>query len=168
MPREAILVLPYDPQWPLIFAREQERLERLLAPWLAGGVHHIGSTSIPGIAAKPYIDMLAGVRDLEEARAAFEPLAADGYAHAPHRPDVAHHFEKGIFGLHLTQRGGTLWRERLGFRDALRAEPELAAEYEALKLRLAREAPDRRAYTDGKRAFVRRVLVEHGVDFSWD
>jgi GrpB-like predicted nucleotidyltransferase (UPF0157 family) len=164
---EAILVVPYDPEWPRMFARERASLERLLEPWLDGGVHHIGSTSVPGIAAKPLVDMLAGVRDLQEARAAYAVLDADGYAHTPHRPDVAHHFSKGAYGLHLTERGSTLWRERLAFRDALRQDATLAHEYESLKLRLAREAPDACAYTDGKRAFVHRVLVAAGVQFDW-
>ncbi len=162
-----IVVVPYDPEWSRLFEAERERLELLLAPWLDGGVHHIGSTSISGIAAKPLIDMLAGVRDLEEARAADAPLEADGWVSTPHRPDVAHHFSKGMYGLHLTRRGSTLWRERLGFRDALRSDRELAREYEELKLRLAREASDARAYADGKRAFVHRVLVAADVDFTW-
>jgi GrpB-like predicted nucleotidyltransferase (UPF0157 family) len=167
VPAEGITVVPYDPDWPRAFERERVRLARRLAPWLDGGVHHIGSTSIPGMAAKPFIDMLAGVRDLNEARAAYVVLEAEGYEHTPHRPDVAHHFSKGPYGLHLTERDSTLWRERLVFRDVLRRDAALAREYEALKLRLAREAPDIRAYTDAKRAFVHRVLVDAGVDFAW-
>jgi GrpB-like predicted nucleotidyltransferase (UPF0157 family) len=119
--------------------------------------------------------MVAGIRDLEEARAAYEPLHAVGYVDEPHRPEIAHHFAKPALeldarklNLHLTEPGSSLWRERLGFRDALRADPALAAEYEALKLRLAQRHPgDVRTYTDAKREFVRRVLVAAGVDFSW-
>jgi GrpB-like predicted nucleotidyltransferase (UPF0157 family) len=168
-----ILVVPYDPEWPRRFDAERRLLERVLAPWLAGGVHHIGSTAIPTIAAKPIIDMIAGVSDLEEARSASAALEGEGYVETPHRPEVAHHFSKpsmreAQFGLHLTEPGSTLWRERLGFRDALRADPALAAEYEELKLRLASEHPtDVRAYTDHKREFVRRVLVAADVDFAW-
>jgi GrpB-like predicted nucleotidyltransferase (UPF0157 family) len=160
----AVAVVPYDPEWPRLFGAERELLESGLAPWLAGGVHHVGSTAIPGLAAKPSIDMIAGVQDFEEARGAYEPLAAQGYAHAPHRPGIAHHFAKPSFGLHLTEVGSDLWRERLAFRDALRADPALAAEYEAVKLRLAAEHPeDVRAYTAGKREFVARVLAAHGL-----
>jgi GrpB-like predicted nucleotidyltransferase (UPF0157 family) len=167
VPEQAIVVIPYDPAWPRLFTAERIRLEAVLEPWLDGGIHHIGSTSIPGLSAKPLIDMLAGVRNLEQARPVARPLTAARYIDAPHRPDLAHHFAREGFGLHLTERGSTLWRERLAFRDALLADQALAAEYEALKLRLARDAPDARAYTDGKRAFVHRVLVERGIDFAW-
>jgi GrpB-like predicted nucleotidyltransferase (UPF0157 family) len=169
---EAIRVIRYDPEWPRRFEAERALLEGALAPWLDGGVHHVGSTAIPGISAKPIIDMIAGVRDLDEARAASEPLNELGYRDAPHRPGIAHHFAKiapegAEFGLHLTERESDLWRERLTFRDLVQGDPELAAEYEALKLRLAAAHPgDSRAYTAGKRAFVGRVLASAGVEFG--
>jgi GrpB-like predicted nucleotidyltransferase (UPF0157 family) len=142
-------------------------LERVLEPWLEGGIHHIGATSVPGLAAKPFIDMMAGVRDFEGARAAYEPLLGEGYAHTPHRPGIAHRFSKGEYGLHLTEPGSDLWNERLAFRDALRADPELVAEYAALKLRLAEEhRDDIEAYTAGKRDFVGRVLASAGLGFG--
>jgi GrpB-like predicted nucleotidyltransferase (UPF0157 family) len=114
---------------------------------------------------------MAGVHDLAEARAAFEPLGELGYVHTPHRPGIAHHFSKPsgrlsevTHGLHLTERDSDLWRERLAFRDALRGDPRLAAEYEQLKLRLALEHPtDGAAYVRGKRAFVARVLARAGL-----
>jgi GrpB-like predicted nucleotidyltransferase (UPF0157 family) len=170
-----VALVPYDPDWARSFEAERALLERVLEPWLEGGIEHVGSTAIPGVAAKPIVDMVAGVRDLEEARAAYEPLEAAGYVDEPHRPEIAHHFAKPAleldrrrFNLHLTEPRSSLWRERLAFRDALRADPSLAAEYEALKLRLAHEHPaDVRAYTDAKRDFVRRVLVDAGVEFSW-
>jgi GrpB-like predicted nucleotidyltransferase (UPF0157 family) len=162
-----IVVQPYDPAWPRLFETERVRLERILAPWLEGGVHHIGSTAVPGLAAKPIIDMMAGVRDFEEARRAYEPLAEVGYVHEPHRPGIAHHFARRAadgrttHGLHLTEPGSDLWRERLVFRDALRADPDLAARYEALKLALARgELED---YTGSKRPFVADVLARFGL-----
>jgi GrpB-like predicted nucleotidyltransferase (UPF0157 family) len=169
---EPIAVVPYDPEWPGRFEVERELLERILAPWLEGGVHHIGSTAIPGIAAKPIIDMMAGVRDLEEARAAFGPLREHSYLVAPHRPNEAHHFVKpsrrlseATHGLHLTEPRSNLWRERLALRDALRSDPALAAEYEALKLRLAEEhRQGGGAYTAAaKRPFVAHVLASTGI-----
>jgi GrpB-like predicted nucleotidyltransferase (UPF0157 family) len=174
MAGDLIAVVPYDLQWPHRFEAERVVLERVLAPWLEGGVHHIGATSIPGLAAKPIIDMMAGVRDFDEARAAFDPLLEQSYVNTPHRPGIAHHFSKPsprpsqmTHGLHLTEPGSDLWRERLAFRDALRAEPALAGEYEALKLRLAQEhREDLAAYTAGKRAFVARVLASAGIQLG--
>jgi GrpB-like predicted nucleotidyltransferase (UPF0157 family) len=162
-----VSVVPYDPDWPRRFEAERGLLEGVLGPWLDGGVHHVGSTAIPGIAAKPILDMMAGVRDFEEARAAYEPLAALGYVHDTHRPGIAHHFARRSLdgttmnGLHLTEPGSDLWRERLVFRDALRADPELAAEYEALKLRLAQGPAE--DYTAAKRPFVAEVLARFGL-----
>jgi GrpB-like predicted nucleotidyltransferase (UPF0157 family) len=168
---DPILVVEYDPEWPRRFETERELLERLLVPWLEGGIHHVGSTAIPGIAAKPIIDMMVGVRDLEEARAAFEPLREHSYLYAPHRPGITHHFAKPSLrfsemthGLHLTEPGSDLWRERLVFRDALRADSALDAEYEALKLQLAKKhRDDVGTYTLRKRAFVARVLASAGL-----
>jgi GrpB-like predicted nucleotidyltransferase (UPF0157 family) len=159
-----VVIVAYDPRWPIRFEAERALLERVLAPWLQGGIHHIGSTSIRALAAKPVIDVMAGVRDLEQACAAFEPLAEAGYANTPHRPRT-HHFSKGpahayTHGLHLTEPGSDLWLERLAFRDALRASPELAAEYAELKRRLASNPT---TYTLSKRPFVARVLADAGI-----
>jgi GrpB-like predicted nucleotidyltransferase (UPF0157 family) len=175
MTRAAVVVVPYDPGWPARFELERALLEEALAPWLDGGVHHVGSTAVPGLAAKPMLDMLAGVRDLDAARAASAPLAGLGYVPTPHRPDEAHHFSKpsarlaeATHGLHLAVPGSDLWRERLAFRDALRADPALAREYARLKARLAREhGDDLAAYTAGKRAFVAGVLAGAGLSLRW-
>jgi len=159
-----IRVVPYDPDWPLRFEAERAQLERVLGPWLEGGIHHVGSTAIPGIAAKPVLDMIAGVHDFERARAAYAPLADAGWEHTPHRPGIAHHFSKReTHNLHLTEPGSDLWVERLAFRDRLRADAALAREYEELKLRLAGEVDDLGEYTLGKREFVARVLALDGL-----
>ena len=159
-----ISVVPYDPEWVRRFDEERALLEDVLAPWLEGGIHHVGSTAVPGLAAKPYVDMIAGVGDFEEARTAYGPLEAHGYVHTPHRPGIAHHFSKReTHNLHLTEPGSDLWVERLAFRDRLRADAALAREYEELKLRLAGEVDDLGEYTLGKREFVARVLALDGL-----
>jgi GrpB-like predicted nucleotidyltransferase (UPF0157 family) len=123
--------------------------------------------AVPGLAAKPVIDVVAGMDDFDAARSALPRLLDLGYRHSPHRPGIAHHLDRPgrpSFGLHLTEPGSDLWRERLAFRDSLRADPALAAPYAALKARLAREHPtDLAAYMAGKRAFVAGVLAQHGV-----
>jgi GrpB-like predicted nucleotidyltransferase (UPF0157 family) len=177
VPKSPIAV-PYDPEWPRQFAAEAALLEPVLAPWLDGGIHHIGSTSVPGLTAKPVIDMVAGVSDLVAARAAFEPLAALGYRHQQHRPE-AHSFVKGIDGpdqrghthhLHLTEPGSDLWRERLAFRDALRVDPALVAEYAQWKSEhYDRDRSQwRRDGSNGKRPFVQRVLAAQGIEVKPD
>lgn len=162
-----ISVVPYDREWPRLFDAERITLEEMLESWLDGGVHHIGSTAVPGLAAKPLVDMIAGVRDFEDAQAAYEPLLDTGWEHTPqpprHRPPL---LEAGV-GLHLTEPGSDLWVERLTFRDALRGDPDLAAEYQALKLALAHRYPeDVSAYTAGKRDFVVGVLAPAGVELG--
>ena len=143
MTDEQIVVVPFDPEWSLRFEAERSVLERVLAPWFKDGIHHVGSTAVPGLGAKPIIDIVAGVRDLDQARASFESLREASYVYSPHRPGIAHHFVKRprlpelTCGLHLTEPGSDLWRERLAFRDALRQDAELAVDYEALKQRLA-------------------------------
>jgi GrpB-like predicted nucleotidyltransferase (UPF0157 family) len=169
------MVEPYDPAWPRQFETERRVLEPVLAPWLDGELEHIGSTAVPGLAAKPVIDMLAPVRGLEEARAAFEPLAALGYGYREHRPE-AHAFAKpagaswweATCGLHLTERGSEIWRERLAFRDALRADPALAAEYEAWKQLHANRPGEEAPYDDRKFDFVARVLAGVGLGLKPD
>lgn len=163
------IVVPYDPEWPRRFEVERARLETALSLWLDHGIQHIGSTSVPGLAAKPIIDMIAGVRDLEEARAAFDPLQALGYRYREHRPE-AHLFWKpapNASGVHLTEPGSDLWRERLAFRDALRANPALAVEYGNWKLRHV-AATLGRVYSADKRPFVARVLAEADIELKPD
>jgi GrpB-like predicted nucleotidyltransferase (UPF0157 family) len=161
---------PYDPEWPRRFEEERARLKPVLRRWLDGELEHIGSTAVPGLAAKPTIDMLAPVRDLEDSRTAFEPLRELAYAYRVHRPE-AHAFSKpagagwweATHGLHLTERGSDLWVERLAFRDALRADPALASEYEAWKQRKANAPGADGPYAASKFDFVASVLADAGV-----
>jgi GrpB-like predicted nucleotidyltransferase (UPF0157 family) len=174
--RRRALVVPYDSEWLRLFEAERAVLERVLAPWLDGEIHHIGSTAVPRLAAKPIIDMVAGVHDLEASRAAFEPLREFSYRYHEHRPE-AHAFCKPdsasnwwdqTHHLHLTERSSDLLRERLAFRDALRADPALAAEYQEWKLSHAVTTAQPNAYTSGKRAFVARVLADKGIELKPD
>lgn len=169
-----VLLVAYDPDWARRFELERASLEEVLEPWLSGGIHHVGSTAITGLAAKPILDLLAGVHDLPEAAAAVEPLRRHGYVHASHRPEALWFYQppsdwpdQHTHHLHLTEPGSDLWCERLGFRDALRADPALAADYQVLKTRLAGEYPDHLpAYTAGKRAFVADVLASIGINLA--
>ncbi|MEK8030516.1 GrpB family protein [Ideonella sp. DXS29W] len=159
-----VVVVPYDVEWPARFESERQWLQPLLAPWLTGDIEHIGSTSVPGLAAKPVIDMMAPVASLKDARPAIVAASEAGYLHHPYRADVMHWFCKPsphvrTHHLHLVPRDSPLWRERLAFRDALRADPNLAQQYAALKMQLAAQfRTDREAYTVAKGPFVQSVL----------
>jgi GrpB-like predicted nucleotidyltransferase (UPF0157 family) len=140
-------------------------LEEAIGEWITGGIHHVGSTAVPGLEAKPTVDILAGVADLETSRACFEPLGGLGYLYAPYRSEEMHWFCKPgptrrTHHLHLVPTGSRRFDDELAFRDRLRAEPEVAADYASLKQRLAaRFADDREAYTDAKAEFIHGVLA---------
>ncbi len=153
-------IVEYDPAWPAAYRAERERL----TPLLADGVelHHFGSTAVPGLAAKPVIDIIAFVDELDAPIAVL--VGRGGYQYPPafnatltHRrflcyPTAAHRTHH----LHLVDEPGELER-RLRFRDRLRADPVLASEYVALKRALAeRYSDDREAYTDVKGEFIKR------------
>jgi GrpB-like predicted nucleotidyltransferase (UPF0157 family) len=161
---EPIQLAPPDPGWPTRFEQERAALEDAVGGWVCGNIHHVGSTAVPGLEAKPIIDILAGVRSLETARACFEPLAGLGYLYAPYLPDEMHWFCKPnptrrTHHLHLVPAGSRRYHDELAFRDRLRADPEIASQYAALKRELAeRHHDDREAYTEAKGAFVLATL----------
>lgn len=161
---EPIRLVPPDPRWPARFELERAVLAEAIGEWVAGGIHHVGSTAVPGLEAKPIIDILVGVHDLETARECFEPLGDVGYLYAPYLPDEMHWFCKPdparrTHHLHLVPVGSPRYRDELAFRDRLRADPRLAADYAALKRQLAgRHRVDREAYTKAKGPFIQGVL----------
>ena len=163
MTEASVVIVPYDPTWPAQFEAEREVLERALSVRLVGSIVHIGSTAVPGLAAKPVIDIMAGVRSLVESQPVIGAAGQLGYCYAPYRPDEEHWFCKPsplvrTHHLHLVPFGSPLWVQSLAFRDYLRAHAEIAAEYEALKRRLAEEHHfDREAYTQAKSPFIARI-----------
>jgi GrpB-like predicted nucleotidyltransferase (UPF0157 family) len=121
-------IVPYDASWPDQFTQEAAFLQRALAPWLAGPIEHIGSTAIPGLAAKPVIDIMAGVDTLDASRPAIATLTDLGYCYFPYRPDSEHWFCKPspafrTHHLHLVRVESSQWREALAFRDYQRTHP---------------------------------------------
>ena len=162
-------IVSYDAAWPSLFDQERVSLEAVLRPWLAGPIEHIGSTAVPGLPAKPVIDIMAAVESLDASRDAIAAAGGLGYVYYSYRPDVMHWFCKPSAAfrthhLHLVPLNSTLWVERLAFRDYLRKEPALAAEYAEMKIGLARQFEfDREAYTDAKGPFIQRVLALAGT-----
>jgi GrpB-like predicted nucleotidyltransferase (UPF0157 family) len=160
-------IVPYDPGWPARFEAERRLLAEAVGPWLAAGsIEHIGSTAVPGLAAKPVIDIMAGVESLSASSPSLVILERYSYCYAPYRSDVMHWLckpgpELRTHHLHLVPIGSPLWMEQLAFRDHLRAHPDVALEYAALKYRLAEaHRYDREAYTTAKAPFVQRVIGE--------
>jgi GrpB-like predicted nucleotidyltransferase (UPF0157 family) len=162
-PEAPVEIVPYDPTWPLRFQEEADVLRQALATWLVGAIEHIGSTAVPGLAAKPVIDIMAGVRTLADSRPAIAAATDLGYCYAPYQAELEHWFCKPspafrTHHLHLVPAGTPQWIRPIAFRDYLRAHPDVAGEYEALKRRLAEEYRfDREAYTQAKRPFIDRI-----------
>lgn len=158
-------IVEYDPGWPALFDAERLLLQASLAPWLAGPVEHIGSTAVPGLPAKPVIDITAPVYSLADSTAAIAALGTLDYLYAPYKPEQMHWFCKPsparrTHHLHLVPLGSALWQQRLVFRDALRGSAELATGYAALKRQLAlRYRHDREGYTEAKGPFIAEVLA---------
>ncbi len=161
---EPVRIVPYDTAWPARFEEERAALAELLGDVVTGGIHHIGSTAVPGLAAKPIIDIQVGVADLEIARSCIEPLAALDYLYAPYRADEIAWFckpspERRTHHLHLVPVTSPRFGAVLEFRDLLRSDPEVAREYEAMKRQLAATFErDREAYTEAKQPFIESAL----------
>jgi GrpB-like predicted nucleotidyltransferase (UPF0157 family) len=164
-------VRAHDPRLVELASTERARLAVLLAPWLVDGVEHVGSTAVPGLAAKPIIDLMASVRDPDAVvDQAGELLAAGGWCYVPPELDSGGSWRRFFVKpdesgqhrhahLHVIAAGHPRWADQLAFRDALCRDAELARRYEDLKRRLAAEhAADREAYTEGKGEFVRDAL----------
>jgi len=156
-----VALLASNPHWAGLFLHERRRLEQAVGA-LVVGIEHFGSTSIPGIRAKPILDILVGLRRFEDGALLVGPMTRLGYDYVGTEmiPDD-HLFGLGTARTHLVhavEHGGYHWTRDLRFRDALRADPRLAAEYEALKLDLASRFPDSRpAYQTAKQAFIDRI-----------
>jgi GrpB-like predicted nucleotidyltransferase (UPF0157 family) len=161
-----VRVAAYDERWPALFGAESTRLQAALAAaGLDVALEHMGSTAVPGLAAKPIIDILGGLRVEGDRMAAIAALVAAGYVHRGEQGIPGRDFfrrgDPRRYHLHLTVIDSAFWNDHRAFRDWLRAHPEVAAEYARLKVELATRHPgDRESYTDGKTEFVRRVLDE--------
>lgn len=160
------MIEAWDAWWPTCFVAVRDELRGVFAP-LDVQVEHIGSTSVPGLAAKPVIDVMLGAASLELVASRIAALQARGYAYVPQYEDVLperRYFRRSPgalprIHLHAVVTGSAMWRGHLAFRDALRADKDLRARYQDLKLRLAREhAADKAAYTEAKGPFIRAVI----------
>jgi GrpB-like predicted nucleotidyltransferase (UPF0157 family) len=167
--REHVELHPPDKAWRERGVQAGRLLEAALAAWLVAPVEHVGSTAVPGLPAKPILDLQAAVADLACASRVAATLAPAGWQYVPPELDARpwrRFFVQIADGhriahLHLMTRSSPRWDEQVVFRDALRADPALAQRYATLKRSLAaRYADDREAYTAAKGNFIRAVLQQ--------
>ncbi len=172
--QEDVTIAEYDPRWPERFRREKQHLLSCLPADLIRRVEHFGSTAVPGLAAKPIVDILVEVTDLDATKARIVPLLeSEGYeylwrpTHGEDGPPWYAWFIKrdphtGVrtYHIHMVLKGFEHW-DRLLFRDYLRDHPEVATQYGMLKRQLSAAHPrDRVAYTQGKSEFIRKVTKQ--------
>ncbi|MEZ4789443.1 MAG: GrpB family protein [Flavobacteriales bacterium] len=168
--KERIAVVPYDPEWPAHYEEIEARLKKLLPKNLVQRIAHIGSTAVPGLSAKPIIDVQVEVNDMEEVLERVVPrMEEEGYEFiwrpsiGENEPYYAWFIMRDAKGertehIHILSPDHSSM-ERIVFRDLLRRHPEEAQAYETLKNELARKhARDRAAYTLGKTEFIRTIL----------
>ena len=161
------LLVDYDPKWPSLFEAERDRLQSVLGD-ISRGIEHYGSTSVPGLRAKPIIDILVGILPLNAWVRCQQPLESLGYDYSDHAGVPGHY----IFGrgrdlnerthlVHIIEFNGPSWRSNLAFRDALRASRNLREEYIIAKEAAVKLAPEGRAkYNELKQSFFEKVNLE--------
>ena len=168
---EEVAVVPYDPRWPALFAAERDHLRACLPADIVGRIEHFGSTAVPGLCAKPIVDMLVEVTSLDETKRRIVPiLEAQGYDYfwrptwgddTP--PFYAWFIKRDNAGMrthhiHMVEKQFEHWN-RLLFRDCLIAHPDTAKAYGELKMKLAAaHQHDRVAYTKAKTEFIANVI----------
>jgi GrpB-like predicted nucleotidyltransferase (UPF0157 family) len=176
--KEKVAVVSYDTRWPLMFQQERQHLMSCLPMTLVKRIEHFGSTAVPGLAAKPIIDMLVEVTSLDETRRKVPPiLEKQGYDYfwrptwgddTP--PFYAWFIKRDSQGnrthhIHMVEAHFEHW-DRIIFRDYLVVQPEIAKEYSMLKIRLSDTyANDRVLYTKAKTDFIVRVtkIAKKGI-----
>lgn len=163
--RGVFALQPYNPAWPSAFEQEKERLRSVFGGD-AEAIEHVGSTAVPGLYAKPIIDIEVGLREFASWPRFVGQLVEHGYTFMEDRVgDMEVFMPKGpeaerTHYLHITQYGSAEWQHVLRFRDTMRGNAVLREEYVALKQELAHKySNNRKAYTSGKAAFIQKVLA---------
>lgn len=162
----SITIETHDPQWPALYERERRTITQALGNLLVR-IEHIGSTAVPGLGAKPIIDVITGVAREADLDRIVEPLQRIGFEYVPKyetmmpfrryfrtRPPAS----TQAVNVHVVVVGSDLWNRHLLFRDYLRSHPEVAAEYERLKRELAPRFEDVNVYAEAKTEFITAVV----------
>jgi GrpB-like predicted nucleotidyltransferase (UPF0157 family) len=162
---QPVEVVDYDHSWPAQYAEERDRIAAAIGD-AALAIEHVGGTAVPGLPAKPVIDLMVGVEDIERAGPAVAGLINLGYEYVPEfeseLPD-RRYFRRGApesHHVHMVSASSDFFQEHLLFRDWLREHPQAAEEYGKLKRGLAsRHRLDRDAYRAGKLPFIDTVVA---------
>lgn len=156
---DLVELVEYDASWAELYEQERERLAGVF-DGQAVGIEHIGSTSVPGLCAKPIVDVLVGLRELELSEEQVDAMHGLGYEFLG---------EYGLAGrlffrkhprthhVHVVEYGGIHWERQLTFRDALRSDADERRLYDEFKRQLAAEGHAREVYTELKTPFIREV-----------
>lgn len=160
---DTIAVVAYGHRWPAMCEHERMRLARAFGS-TAIEIHHIGSTSVLGLAAKPVIDIMIAVRDMDDAKGFRKLMRNTGYVHlAVDDEPKRMFFRKGMprtHHAHIMSYRGAEYHRHLLFKDHLMSHPSVCAEYALLKKELAEEfREDRSSYVEGKSEFIESVLA---------
>lgn len=168
----AVVIADYDPRWPVLFEEEKTKILAAIGHMVIS-IEHIGSTSVPGLGAKPIIDMMIAVSHISDANGCFWPLHSLGYHYIIKHEVVMprrRFFRKGrrdagTHHIHMVEPGSEFWERHLLFRDHLRAHPEESRRYFELKKRLAKAyGSDRGGYTDAKTPFIEAVTEKARIE----
>lgn len=164
---EKVYIEEPNPNWARMGEEEKEALRNLLRTYSVHAIEHIGSTSVPQLPAKPIIDLMIKVEDFSGIGKLIPLLAQHDWIYVPQSLDqrewrryfVKVRDQKRVAHLHIVKAGTEKWDEHLLFRDTLRAEPDLAKQYAALKKQLSFQySEDREAYTEAKAQFIKSIL----------
>ena len=163
-----VVIVDYDPQWSLLYEQERNRILSVISHRIAA-IDHVGSTAVPGLGAKPIIDIIVAVHRLTESAECVPPLQSIGYEYVPAFEAFIperRYFRKGPWyarthHLHMVELANEFWERHLLFRDHLRAHPDVAHQYQELKKELAaRFGSDRDGYTDAKTSFIESAVAQ--------
>ena len=161
-----VVIVDYNPAWPIMYEEERAQIQALIGEYISE-IHHVGSTSIPGLGAKPIIDILVIVREFALGERCVEPLATLGYEYMGEYGIPGRHyfrkpvgpFETRTHHIHMVEKGHDQRALMLIFREYLRLHPEAMQEYYQLKKGLAEQyKTDRDQYTDAKAPFVKSIV----------
>jgi GrpB-like predicted nucleotidyltransferase (UPF0157 family) len=160
--RGIVILTPYTAEWERLFEEEKTLLQAAVGRYVLD-IQHVGSTSIPGMVAKPILDIGIAVGNFEEAAVCVEPIEKLGYEYrGEHGIPRRHFFVKGdstTHHVHMNEVHSLDWENQVLFRDYLIQHPGTAQAYAELKLQLCQRFPaDRQAYLDEKSPFIERVL----------